>query len=192
MHLDSEVFRSTHLAYLRLVTRDDAEFICELRSSAELSRHLSQGNFGVEAQRVWLDEYKRREENGLEYYFCIMHRSAPKGVVRLYDFRKVDGRQSFCWGSWIIQPPRPEGLVTFSAYMVYEVGFDVLNFEQSHFDVRIANEGVNKFHLRAGAERVGVDEVNNYYVFDKSKWEEFRVANQGKVHLFRPDLGNGA
>jgi RimJ/RimL family protein N-acetyltransferase len=139
----------------------------------------------VAAQLKWLEAYKAREQAGEEYYFVIVSDGADAGLVRMYDFREVDGRRSFCWGSWIIPAPRPPGLVTYSALLIYEVGFGALGFEQSHFDVRAVNTGVIGFHERAGARRVAEDTQDVFYRFLPEDHERFRVASADQIAAHR-------
>ena len=54
---------------VRLVTEDDAEFITRLRSDERLGRFIHASNGDVEAQKKWITEYKKRENEGIEYYF---------------------------------------------------------------------------------------------------------------------------
>lgn len=159
----------------------DAGYICALRADETLNRHLNISPTDVLAQLSWLEAYKSREAAGEEYYFAIVSDGRDAGVVRLYDFRELEGRRSFCWGSWIIPAPRAPGLVTFSAVMVYEVGFDALGFEQSHFDVRQGNTGVIGFHERAGARRVDEDEQDVFFRFLPEDWTRFRAASAAQI-----------
>ena len=103
----------------------------------------------------------------------------------MYDFCEQGGRRSFCWGSWIIPPPRAPGLVTFSALLVYEVGFGALGFEQSHFDVRQANTGVIGFHERAGARRVSQDGQEAFFRFSSEDHERLRAASATQIAAHR-------
>jgi RimJ/RimL family protein N-acetyltransferase len=169
--------------HLRLVRADeaDAAYICALRSDETLNRHLSPSSTAVSAQLLWLEAYQAREQAGEEYYFVIVSDGADRGVVRLYDFRNLEGRRSFCWGSWIIPPPRSPGLVTYSALLVYEVGFGALGFEQSHFDVRRGNEGVVAFHERAGARRVAEDEQDIFFRFFPQDRDRLRAASAAQI-----------
>lgn len=167
--------------HVRFVEPDDAAFICDLRADPTLNRHISRSSASVQAQKDWIATYKDREEAGSEFYFVICHRGQDYGVVRMYDFR--DG--SFCWGSWIILPSRPSGLVTFSAVMIYEMGFDALGFAQSHFDVRLDNQKVIDFHLRSGATPTHRDEVDQHFVFPKEVWPAFQSASAKQVQQHR-------
>jgi RimJ/RimL family protein N-acetyltransferase len=171
--------------HFRLVEPADAAFICTLRSDPELNRHLSPSSPDVEAQRRWIESYKAREAEGCEFYFVIVADDADQGVVRMYDFREIDGRKSFCWGSWIIKPPRPPSLVTFSAICIYELGFNTLGFEQSHFDVRRENTAVTGFHHRAGAKKTGEDELNLYFEFPSNHFSGLLAASTEQIKAGR-------
>ncbi|MFT4121343.1 GNAT family N-acetyltransferase [Bradyrhizobium sp.] len=167
--------------HFRMAEPDDAEFIFSLRADDELSRHLNKGADDVVAQRQWLERYKERERDGLEFYFVIAHDRVPHGVVRMYDFREIDGRSSFCWGSWIIPPPKVSGLATVSAVMVYELGFDALGFEACHFDVRQFNGSVLAFHLRAGATFTHQEGEDLHFRFTPENALAFRLRSQRQV-----------
>lgn len=169
--------------HLRLVNADekDAAFIVALRGDETLNRHLNPTSADVAAQLEWLRSYKTREAAGEEYYFVIVCDGQDRGVVRMYDFREIEGRRSFCWGSWIIPPPKTPGLATYSALLIYEVGFDTLGFEQSHFDVRRANRGVIAFHARAGARRVAEDEQDVYFHFLPEDHQAFRARSATQI-----------
>lgn len=179
--LKSPSMDDAFLTHVRFVVPDDAEFICKLRSDPNLNQHISKSSAAVEHQRTWIENYKEREEEGEEFYFVIRHQDKDLGVVRMYDFKE----NSFCWGSWIILPSRPSGLVTFSAVMIYEMGFDSLGFEQSHFDVRIENEKVINFHKRSGAEPTTRDNTDQFFIFPKSKWPAFRKASDVQIKMHR-------
>jgi RimJ/RimL family protein N-acetyltransferase len=163
--LDSPALDPRWRTHLRLVNADeaDAAYICALRGDETLNTYLNPSSADVAAQLRWLEGYKAREQAGEEYYFAVVSDGAERGLVRMYDFCELEGRRSFCWGSWIIPPPRAPGLVTYSALLVYEVGFGTLGFEQSHFDVRQGNTGVIGFHERAGARRVSEDEQDVFF-----------------------------
>lgn len=188
MTLTSPALDSRHRTHLRLVNADagDAAYICRLRGDESLNQHLNPSSADVAAQLRWLEGYKLKEQAGEEYYFVIVSDGADAGLVRLYDFRELEGRRSFCWGSWIIPPPRAPGLVTFSALLVYEVGFGALGFEQSHFDVRRGNTGVIGFHERAGARRVAEDAQDVFFRFLPEDHERLKAASAAQIAAHRP------
>ncbi|WP_019671974.1 GNAT family N-acetyltransferase [Psychrobacter lutiphocae] len=157
--------------YLRLLTEDDAEFVCQLRGDDKLNTFISKTDVDIEVQRQWIKNYKSREQNKKEYYFiiCRVDDNRPVGTVRLYDFKEEP--KSFCWGSWILNNNKTKYAAVESALLVYEMGFDKLGFDQSHFDVMKGNQSVHDFHLRMGAQQVSEDEQNIYYVFPKQRYE---------------------
>lgn len=143
----------------QLVEEVDAEFILSLRLNQQLNAHISATEVDKGEQQVWVQNYKERERRGEEFYFLIQHKTANVGTVRLYDFQG----DSFCWGSWLIQPGTAPTVALRSMQLVYELGFDVLQFQSSHFDVRQANKSVWRFHERTGARLVKETELNRYY-----------------------------
>lgn len=171
--------------HLRLVDPEDAAYLADLRSDPELARHLTKGAFTAESQRSWIVDYKDREAAGQEYYFIIVSDGERKGAVRLYDFRCISGSISFCFGSWIVTRPRPEGLTTCAFLLATEVGFDHLGFPMCHFDVRRDNVTATAFYERAGAMRTGEDSLNFYYVFPAERFEAFRRRSVDRVRGHR-------
>lgn len=77
-----------------------------------------------------------KEKNQLEFYFKIISNNKKVGVVRIYDLKD----DSFCWGSWIILDDAPKTVALESTLMIYEFGFNVLGFNNCHFDVRKLNK----------------------------------------------------
>lgn len=141
----------------------DAEFIYNLRINPKFNTHLSIVSGDVKNQVEWLEAYKKREQAGTEYYFIIERKTPelPIGVVRVYDF--AGDRESFSWGSWILNDDKTNSSAIESALIIYDFGFRVLGFRSCHFDVRKGNEKVISFHEKCGAFRVGEDEQNIYY-----------------------------
>lgn len=153
---------------LKPVTESDANFILSLRLDNNLNKYLSVVENDLDKQIEWIKHYKIREANRLEFYFIIESNKNNKlGAVRLYDFNK----NSFCWGSWMIKRDAPNTTSIESALTVYEFAFNILGFEQSHFDVRKENDKVIEFHKRFGAKIISEDELNYYFIILKSDYE---------------------
>ena len=140
----------------RDVSADDAAFVINLRIDEKKSRHLSKVSPDVSTQRAWLERYRL---DASQAYFIIEHKATPIGTVRLYDQQG----ESFCWGSWILIDACPSTAALESALMVYAYAQDFLKFESAHFDVRIANERVWRFHERFGAIRIGENGLDYFY-----------------------------
>ena len=163
---------TANMIHFRLVEEVDAEFICSLRNTPELNKHISQSTALVDEQAKWIKNYKDREISGQEFYFIIERNDNNEkiGTIRLYDFK--ENPKSFCWGSWILNENKTRYAAIESALLVYRFAFEQLKFEQSHFDVRKENIGVHKFHMRLGAEHIDSNELDNFYIYPSSKYYE--------------------
>lgn len=157
--------------YLRLVSEEDASFICDLRNQEKLNAYISKSTDDVTIQKQWIKNYKDRESDKIEFYFiiCRNHDDLPIGTVRLYDFKE---NKSFCWGSWLLNENKTPSSALESMLLVYEFAFSALNFNKSHFDVMKGNEKVHSFHLKTGAQPVSEDALNVYYTFSKEQHEK--------------------
>ena len=162
----------------KLVEESDAEFICELRANPELNKHISQSSADIQAQRDWIRNYKMRETNNEEYYFIICRNDNNQrvGTIRLYDFK--DNPKSFCWGSWILNENKTPSAAIESALLIYRLGFEILGFEQSHFDVRKDNQKVSAFHVKLGAVKVAENDLDIFYVFPKAQYHSLKTKYQ--------------
>jgi len=177
-------------SFLRLVRPGDAEFVFALRRDSALNAHLSPPPLSDDEQRDWIRAYEDREGADQEFYFVIVSDRQDRGVIRMYDFRDIAGERSFAWGSWIIRPPRPPGLATFSAITMYELGFDVLGFDRAHFEVGQANTRVTAFHERAGAHLEREDDQTRQYVFRPEDYIRFRRRSLRQIEWHRVLLGS--
>jgi len=165
--------RSGQATSLRLATGADSEFILSLRLDPARSAHISATSGSLPGQRQWMAAYEARFEAGLEAYFIIQNEAKDVGTVRLYDYRPV--ADSFCWGSWIIQPGTHALAGMLTPMLVYDLAFVGLGFNSAYFDVRNANATVWKFHEMLGAELVGEDALNRVYTYPKSKYPAARA-----------------
>lgn len=158
---------------LRLVKPSDAEFIYNLRVNGNLNKYLSSVSGGVRNQRQWIEKYKEKEQDKEEFYFIIYRKDTQEsiGTVRLYDFIKDEN--SFCWGSWILNENKTRFSALESALLVYELAFNKLGFEQSHFDVRKNNIKVVGFHKKFGALKVNENELDYFFIYKKSDYLEY-------------------
>lgn len=161
---------------LRNADVNDAEFVLSLRTDSQLNQFISPVSGAVEQQIAFLERYRESDDQA---FFIIEDKDHnPVGTVRLYD-QKGD---SFCWGSWIVSRTAPPRTGTKSALLVYSLGFDILGFNESHFDVRKGNERVWRFHESWGAVFQHEDELDRHYRFPKDAW---RVINAKYADLFK-------
>jgi RimJ/RimL family protein N-acetyltransferase len=149
---------------IRYVEEGDAEFILKLRLDERYNQFLSSVNPDVQAQREWIRKYKVDEANGSQFYFIIERLdSVPCGTVRIYDITE----DSFCWGSWILNEDKTRYSAIESAFLIYQYGFDVLGFDQSHFDVRKDNQKVISFHEKMGAIKTHETDIDCFFKISK-------------------------
>ena len=150
---------------LRFVEETDAEFILKLRLDEKYNQFLSAVTADLQSQKDWIKKYKSDEKNKKQFYFIIERLDGtPCGTVRVYDLKK----DSFCWGSWILNEDKTRYAALESAFLVYKFGFEVLGFKKSHFDVMKGNERVISFHKKMGAVQTGEDEQNYYFEITNS------------------------
>ncbi len=146
---------------LRLVEESDAEFILQLRLNNLYNKFLSAVPADIVSQKRWIKKYKIDEKAEKQFYFIIERTDGvPCGTVRVYDIRK----DSFCWGSWILNEDKTRYAALESAFLIYEFGFNHLGFSKSHFDVMKGNLGVINFHTKMGAKKIAEDEENVFFV----------------------------
>jgi len=134
---------------LRAVRDEDASFIVDLRSDPSLNRFIHAGAQRVAEQLLWLAKYYERPG---DYYFVIerMGDQRPEGVIGLYDVRDRGGE----WGRWILQTGSLAAIE--SAWMIYRVGFELLDLESVYCRTVADNANVVSFHDSCGADRSAV------------------------------------
>jgi RimJ/RimL family protein N-acetyltransferase len=157
---------------MRYVEESDAEFILKLRLDERYNQFLSQVNADLDSQRNWIRTYKKDELNKKQFYFIIERLDGtPCGTVRVYDL--IDN--SFCWGSWILNEDKTRYSAIESALMVYDFGFNVLNYKKCHFDVMKENSKVISFHEKMGAKKIGSDNENYYFNISKEAVDKSKI-----------------
>jgi len=167
---------------LRLVVEDDASAILALRLDARLNKYLSCTNANIDEQIKWIRAYKKRENDGREFYFAIEDLPGNMlGTIRLYN---IDKRSStFTIGSWIMRQgsdPRSgvEALLAAERYAYLQIGLYL-----NHFDVRRANKTVLKFHEQMGAQIVDEDADNLYLILDKASFLTYLASSRLKIEI---------
>lgn len=155
---------------LRLIDPDDAGYIHALRTDPAYSTYLSEVTGTAEDQRRWIEGYKSREAEGLEFYYAVERRDDGTrcGVVRLYDIES----DNFTWGSWILDANKPPKAALESAVLVYVIGFLRLDLKKATFDVRRENSRTIAFHQRFGAVECMRDTENIYFFYSAVEFQK--------------------
>jgi len=97
--------------------------------------------------------------------------------VRIYDIRE----DSFSWGSWILNEDKTRFAALESAFLVYQFGFEILNFNKSHFEVRKENSKVLSFHEKMGAIKKGENDIEFFYEITKDAVQLAKQRLKGKI-----------
>lgn len=156
---------------VRLVDEKDVDYILSLRTNKHLTRfiHLTDDNRGK--QLDWIRSYKKREQEGREYYFIYFHEGKPIGLNRIYNIYEYYGTI----GSWICNPNN-ETEVSLATYMLmFDLMFDHIKLDITLFDVRKENKHVWKLHKMLGAQLVGESEIDFYFTLNKVTYYKNRI-----------------
>lgn len=163
--------------YCRLVTEQDVDFILELRTNKELTKHIHQTDDDREKQLQWLREYKKREEEGREYYFIYYHNGKPVGLNRMSSRSELYAVS----GSWLCKPGIEPWIPTAINIIFNEIVFDILKIQLVVCDVRKMNKQVNKYHLMIGDVKIHESDIDNFYYRTK---DTFTPKRDKIVRLF--------
>ncbi len=130
--------------HLRFVREDDAEFIVRLRTDEKLGRYIHYTDSSIEKQKSWLTEYKKREENGEDYYFVFETPIGnPIGLMRIYDISDT----AFTIGSWVFDKSSPKGAAILADLIVKEIGWELFPDKVCLWDNMKGNTNVIRFGL---------------------------------------------
>lgn len=154
---DFEIYR--YGLYARLVKEDDVDFVLELRTNKELTKHIHQTENNREQQIQWLREYKNREAEGKEYYFIFFRNGQPVGFNRMSSRSELYAIS----GSWLCKPGIEPWIPIAINFLFNDIVFEILNIQLVICDVRKANKMVNKYHLMIGDIKIHESDIDNFY-----------------------------
>lgn len=162
-----EIIEGVHLR-LRLIAPDDADYVYGLRTDPAYNTHLSAVQGTAADQRRWIESYKAREEDLRELYYVIERREAvPCGLVRLYGIT----RETFTWGSWILDRNKPPKAALESALLSFGVGLRALDIPEAHFEVQRDNAHAAAFYRRFGATQKGETEEELFFSYSRAQYD---------------------
>lgn len=149
---------------LRLIEPQDAEYVHGLRSDPKYNTHLSEITGTATDQRRWIEAYKSREANGLEFYYVIERKDGtPCGLVRLYDI----ATDHFTWGSWILDENKTPKAALESAVLSFGIGFELLGCKRAKVDVRVRNNHAEAFYRRLGMRESHRTDQDIYFEYTR-------------------------
>ena len=128
---------------VRLATEEDSAFILSLRTNGALNAFLHETSDDLEKQRMWMREYKKREKEGLDYYFVYSECGNPFGVDRVYNISQ--DKNSYTGGSWVCVPGVAMELVIRQLMASADIINNELQLDENFFDVRKGNKKVLRY-----------------------------------------------
>lgn len=168
--------------HVRLVREEDAEFIVKLRTDSQNMRFIHDTDSSVEKQVDWIRNYKKREEEGVEYYFIFFRDDNPLGVYRLYNLH--DG--IFTTGSWVFMRACDSSSPILAAIIAIELAFENLNLELvDAFDgCHVDNKKVDKVNRLLGYKETGrIQDVKGEYITYTLCKEDFYQSREKLLKL---------
>lgn len=153
--------------FLHLVEESDAEFILALRTNPKLNKYISSTSPDILDQQKWIEYYKIKEKQGLEYYYIAKDQLGNKyGTIRLYNFDE----NSFELGSWIFMPNSPLGMPVKTHMIGLETGFDALKAEYCRITIRKKNIKVINYLEEFNPVINFEDDLDLYYILSKENF----------------------
>lgn len=158
--------------YIRFVQEEDADFILSLRTNEKLGKYINATSTSVKDQQKWIQNYKIREANGIDYYFMFEKPKGTRlGVCRIYDVTD----SSFTIGSWVFSPNAPIGASILGDIITRELGFHLFPNSTLLFDVKKANLNVNRYQAFYKPTLLRSDIDTNYYSCPKENFNLYKT-----------------
>lgn len=155
----------------RLVNEEDAEFIVKLRTDTQKGQFLGATDVNVEKQRHWIQEYKKRERDGKEYYFMFEKPNGERlGVSRIYEIKG----DTFTTGSWVFKKDAPFGAAFLGDIICHEIAFELFPKSVNLHDVRKANTGVRKYADEFHPTLLFETEFTQYYMNTRENYLKYK------------------
>lgn len=155
---------------VRFINENDATFIVGLRTDERLGRYINSTSPKVEDQIRWTEQYKKREAEGIDYYFIFEKMRTPLGVCRIYDIRSGE----FTIGSWLFKKDAPVGTAILGDIITREVAFGLFPDSTLLFDVRKDNFNVNRYQVAYKPEIIDENQLNYYYSCSRENFEKYK------------------
>ena len=166
---------------VKLVNYDNAEFILSLRSDRNRTRYMLTLKNNIEYQKKWIQKYKRREREGLDYYFIYYNlENKPIGLSRVSNISLIKKTAKDC--SWIVE----EGLKYEAIKMIImrnELVFNLLEINTLWGEVHKKNRRAIRILKLLGSKLKDVG--TKYYDFSIIKKDFFEACENELVDKFK-------
>lgn len=156
--------------HVRLVREEDAEFIVKLRTDPKLSRFINKTENDVSKQKEWIREYKKREDDGRDYYFIYEYNGVAFAVNRIYDRSETKA----VTGSWVVKPNTELPQMFATLLIEREIYFEDLQYDEDYFTVDKGNVQVCRLHQKLGASFIAENDKEYQFVQCKDSFYKNR------------------
>lgn len=157
---------------LRSVTKEDAEFILEIRNNPEISKFLPPLNVTIDQQQEWIN--KQRNDND-SYYFIIENRTKKEiGTLSVYNIEENHAEMGrFCSFGNPVQ--NTEAVLMLNDFIFQKLGLDYLDIwvYKDNKSVLALNQG-----LGCDWEQEDKDEKGIPFLYGTLKKEKFEIESQ--------------
>ena len=156
---------------LRLITVNDAEFIVSLWTNPLVSTFISTFIPDINSQIEWIQNYKIKEQLGLDYYFVAQDFNNNRyGTVRLNNIDE----KSFELGTWIFMPNSPFGMSVKTHIIGISTGFELLKADYCKIKVRKLNAHVLKYLENFKPIKIKENDMDIYFIIFKENFYLFK------------------
>jgi len=162
MILQSNFTLERYGLFVRLVTESDAKTIIELRSDPR-ARFMNPVSEDVDKQIAWIKEYKKREQNGLDYYFIYYQNGLPVGLNRIYNIQS----DSFIGGSVVFKNGCEFDISILATLIQFHIGFEILEKSVNFGNINKNNKRAIKFNRLLECDFIYEDETEVFLVITK-------------------------
>ena len=163
--------------HVRFVNEDDSEFIVLLRTDSQRGQFISPTDASVENQREWIRDYKKRERQGMDYYFMFESSNGDRlGVSRIYEIKK----ETFQTGSWVFKKDAPFGAAMLGDIICHEIAFDLFPDAVNLHDIKKANLPVNKYADNFNPTLIFETELTRYFINTRENYLKYKNAYLSK------------
>ena len=155
-----------------------------MRLNPDRTKHMITLEDEIDSQIKWIQEYKKREKEGLDFYLIYCNNEdKPIGLNRIshVDYKEKTAKAS----SWIAV----EGLINEAFKMSIiqsEIAFGFLNVETIQCDVHNKNSNVIKLFKLFGYKFKDIG--TEYYHFSITKQDFFKTYDNRLTKLFLQNL----
>lgn len=177
MNLESNFTLDRYGLKVRLVNEDDAEYIVSLRTDSKLGAFLNSTQNGIDRQKEWILDYKKREVLGTDYYFIYYHNGERIGLNRIYS---IKGKTATS-GSWVCSPNLPIELPISTLVIMREIFFEILQLDIDFMDTRKDNKKVIRMHNLQGAHKIYENEIDVYHYLTT---DDFKISKPKFLQYF--------